>query len=202
MRPTERSQAIAFLLSCGAIPLGCPAADDADDTNATTPGTTNPSTTAGTDGTDSDASVSTTNGTTLSTTDGTTASTTLSTTDPTDPSVGTDPDTGYGTYGSSGGYATCKIDTVPAVCTTYAAHLVKCYPKYAGYMDYLEQQCACAVGYYGPMYGAGCAAAFEDFYACLNGLACDAMTKDACPTESAAVDMACDFGAESGGSSG
>jgi len=210
MRPTDRSQAIAFLLSFGAIPLGCPAADDSDDTGATTNpsttvGTTNPSTTAGTDsggtdsagtdsaGTDSDPSVSTTNGTAS-----TTNSTTVSTTDPSDPTVSTDPDTGYG----SSGYAYCEAASVPAVCTTYAAHYVKCFPKYASYEAEIANYCACSVTYYAPMYGAGCAAAFEDYYACLNGLACDNMDQESCAAESMALDDACGFGGDTGGSDG
>lgn len=206
MRPTERGQAIAFLLSIGAIPLGCSAEDEGEpDTNATAPTTTagsTASTTAGTDGTDSDVSMSSTASSTASTTASTTESTTVSTdaTDATDVSVGTDPDTGYGTYGSgsSGGDA-CKGIDIPENCSQYVAHYVECFPGLQRYEEFKAEYCACMITYYGPMYGPNCATALEDYFACLSEVPCELMGADACPTEDVAMVNACGGGEDSGG---
>lgn len=179
MRPTDRSHAVAFLLTLGTLPLGCPA-DEGDDTNASNPsGSGSSSTTStGTDstGTDSagteDPSVSSTTSMTASST---TASTTEST-DATDVSTGIATATGDDSYGT-GGYCGRGIE-IPQVCTDYAAHEMKCDPKYARYDAALE--CACVISTYGMMYGPECAVAYEDFYACLNALPCDDMGKDSC----------------------
>lgn len=208
MRPTERSQAIAFLLSFGAIPLGCPAEDDDDTGGSSNPSTTvgtNPSTTdsAGTDsaGTDS-ASTDPTNSSsnpTLPTTDpSASASATLST-DPSDPTQTTDPDTGYGTYGSSGYGYNCDPASIPPVCVASAMKTIECNPKYAPYSMELQEQCACAIEYYAAMYGPACATAIEDYYSCLNALACGDITEDSCPDEVAAASAACSGGGAEGG---
>lgn len=201
MRPTERSQAIAFLLSFGAIPLGCPAEDDGDDTNASSASGSNSnsstvSTSAGTDsaGTDSDASNTNPNPT-FPMTDPS-ASSTMTTdpsdpSDPSDPTASTDPDTGYGTYGSGGN--PCEGIAVPQICTTYAAHYVKCFPKYADDQAGIAEYCAC-LSYYAPMDGPNCVSAVEDFFACLTALACENMDKQACAAESAALVKACPGG--------
>jgi hypothetical protein len=203
MRPVDRGQAITFLLSFGALPLGCPAQDDGEsDTNATTPTTTagsSASTTTGTEGTDSDASMSSTASSTSTTTTASSTDATTASTDATDVSVGTDPDTGYGTYGSSGGDPCLRLE-LPEVCAELSMHYAECYPKLRPYYaEGMGTYCACNLVYYAPMYGPSCASAWEELYACLNLLACGEMQNDSCPTELAAVDDACGFGEDTGG---
>lgn len=179
---TDRSQALFFLMSLGALPA-CVVGDDGD-TDASTDPTTTP-----TSGVDTSGGMTMTTAMTM-------------TTDPTgttDPSTsGPDPDTGStsvspDTGSTSGGY-TCGA--VPEVCNTFATKYVECYPKYGKYQEYAANACACAI-YYGSTYGENCATAYNDLYACLSALSCeDFMARDACATETAAVETECAGGTE------
>jgi hypothetical protein len=188
---TDRSQALFFLMSLGALPA-CVVGDDADtDTDASTNPTSTPTT-----GVDTSDGMTMTTAMTMTTEDPT------GTTDPgttgVDPDTGTtslDPDTGTGT---TAGY---QCGAVPEVCNTFAAKYVECYPKYGKYQEYAANACACAI-YYGSTYGENCATAYNDLYACLSVLACeDFMARDACSAENAAVEVEC-FGGGSESSGG
>ena len=172
--PSSDSQlGLGFLLSLGALPIaGCPADDDDDDGRDPTGADTAPT---------SDATADPTGGT-----DPTSASmdaTDTAMTDATDTA-----DTG-GTTGDE------SCGAIPPTCQEWADAAIACGEGYAD-----ANYCACALMYY-EQYGAGCAQALEDLYACLAELSCDEMAaEDACPAEDAALESACDFG--DGGSSG
>lgn len=178
---TDRSQALFFLMSLGALPA-CTVADDGD-TDASTDPTTTPTT-----GVDSTGQMTMTTMSTM-------------TTEPTgdvtgDPTTGPDPDSGSGETATSletgtGTTGTYSCGPVPEVCNTFAAKYVECYPRYAKYQEYAANACGCAI-YYGSSYGENCATAYNDLYACLSALACeDFMARDACATEAAALDTEC-----------
>lgn len=207
MQPTDRSHAIAFLLSLGAIPLGCPTAEDTGTSTFTTAPTSVGSSTvgSGTDSVDTDEGGGTDGNTTASTTmtsGSTMSSSATMTTDPTittdpittDPSMATDPDTGYGTYGSygSGGSGGYDCGPVPPGCSQYAAKVIECYPRYAAEQDAIAQSCTCEIDFYTQAYGAGCGGAIEDFYACLAVTSCEELAGGmACGAESMAAMAAC-----------
>lgn len=216
----DRSSSIAFLLSVGAIPLGCPSGEEDNEgqtsfvTSVGNGATTNPgSGTSGedSDGTDSDGPMSTTGPSTDPSTDPmSTSAETMSTTDPattdpstdpslTDPSTVTDPDTGYGTYGS-GGQFQCTGAVMPPACQGYANKVVECYPKYAGGEAMIAYSCGCEIEYFTNYYGPQCAGAIEDYYACIAQTSCQELAGGgACAQADMIVIDTCGFGGESGG---
>lgn len=186
---TDRSQALFFLMSLGALPA-CVVGDDTD-TDASTDPTTTP-----TSGVDTSGGMTTMTMTTM--TGEPTGDSTGLTTGP-DPDSGTDTGPGPDT-GSSGEPLECG--DVPEVCNAAAAKYVECYPKYARYEGDAAAACACAIYYYGNLYGEACATAQSDVFACLSALSCEEyMAKDACAAESEAVVTAC-VGSETSSSGG
>lgn len=77
-----------------------------------------------------------------------------------------------------------------AGCKAYATKYVECVPDTdPGYIGGL---CQGNINYGTSVYGAGCGAAYEDFFACLGGLSCnDFMMAIGCEAQQMAVDAAC-----------
>lgn len=167
---------IAFLLSLSALPLaGCVVGGDDDDetTNATTQTT-----------------MSTTDNSTSDTDPSTTASTTEnpSTTN----SSTTQADTGTDTGGTTG--------EPSEICTTYGDHYVECFMY--GTPEDNATYCQSSIDMANSYYGAECASAVEDVFACLNGLDCMTWMGDTyCEAEYAASAAACGGGTSSDGGS-
>lgn len=187
MRATDSSFGLGFLLSFGALPLfACDDGSD-DDGASSTPGT---NTDDGT-GTDPSAGTDPTQGTAS------------------DPSAGTDPsaddgDTGVDPSADDGDTgdelpAACQDIPITPGCQAQVDKLSECFPAYAEYYAEYAIGCSCNVTYYAEMNGgAACSQAFEDFYACIGTLGCEALDggDPVCVTQSMAIDMACDAGDE------
>jgi hypothetical protein len=206
---TDRSSSIAFLLSVGAIPLGCPSGqeDNQGQTSFATSVGNGASTNPGSDtsaGEDTDGGSMSTTGTTdpSDSTDPSTTmtTTTMSTTDPstdpslTDPMSMTDPDTGYGSYGTygSGGFQ-CTGAMMP-VCQAYASKVVECSPQYAGSEGMIAYDCGCMLEYYAAYYGPACVGAIEDYYACIAQTSCQELAAGGCAQADMNVIETCGFG--------
>lgn len=184
MHPPYRG--LAFLLSVGSLPIACGKDNEESDTKSTT-------TTTG-DG------ESTTGGTTTSMTGSTTVTPTTggsgsaSETGTTD-TPGTDGSQGFittatssGTTGDTGGPPPVTDPT----CIAYGAHIVECFPRYAGYRQEIGGYCE-----YYKMYGLmadgqACADAIDALFVCLSELPCAELGMDtACAKETATVTQDC-----------
>ena len=211
MRSFDSQFGLGFLLSFGALPIaGCPGEDD-DDTGATSPTSLATATVTAT-ATETDATASDgTAGTDPTASSDPTAGTdpTLTTTPTTDDPSETDADTGITSvtsHGTETGADTgelppaCDGLAIPPGCQAYADKLTECYPRYARYYQEGLSYCACQVSYYLEMYGVGCGAAYDDFYACIGSQSCEVIMGEMpyCETESMALDTACDFGDTTG----
>ncbi|MEZ4380549.1 MAG: hypothetical protein R3A79_04340 [Nannocystaceae bacterium] len=162
---------LAFLMSLGAIPLGC-AGDDASsgsDSATTSTTTTDATTSTGTTGDSSTSTAATgTDSDSAATTD---ASTTASET------------TGDTTTGGPEG-----------ACATWAAKYVECFPGDGSYREVINE-CETARDSYIDSYGEACGVAFEGFFACLGEASCAALDEQdydtICPEAYVGVLMSC-----------
>jgi hypothetical protein len=76
----------------------------------------------------------------------------------------------------------CPADTeIPELCVPYGETIASCFRGYDP--DEVALYCACTLSYYAPMYGANCAAAFEEFYACVTPLSCEELMMGPCADE-------------------
>jgi hypothetical protein len=200
MRSIDSQFGLGFLLSLGALPIaGCPA-DDENDTNATTPSTVTNQTVGSTNtDTASDGTGGNPTSNTNATSDDTAGTNQTAGTDETGVATDTDPtglDTGTGTGGLP---EVCANAPIPPACTAAKDKYIECYPRYARYYETFEEYCACNIAYYAPMYGAGCGAAQEDYYACIGALSCEVLMGKVpyCEAEQMALETAC-FGGGTG----
>lgn len=91
----------------------------------------------------------------------------------------------------------CADLPIPPICAEFGNKYADCYMM-PSYYDYASAYCACMFGYYIPSYDAGpeCAAAYEDYFACINALDCATIMDDQvdCDPEGQATLTACGFG--------
>lgn len=174
MNPNYRG--IAFLLSLGSLPLGCPGEKNDTDGNADTgPGTTAMGTGTTAVGTDT----------------GTTASepTTTVETGSTETTVMTA--TTLDDTGNTGETEEPPPPTDPT-CLAYASHYVECIPREARYQVYLAQYCESLKGFGLAEDGPACADAIEAYFVCMSTIDCaDLGMEEPCPAQVAAVNAAC-----------
>jgi hypothetical protein len=95
--------------------------------------------------------------------------------------------------GTTGVEDLCPEDIeIPEQCVPYGTTIADCF--YEGmYADYFSFYCACNVSFYAAMDNPGCAAAFEEFQACIGSNDCDTINAGECSEEMAAVDEECEF---------
>ena len=176
MNPNYRG--IAFLLSLGSLPLGCPGEKNDTDGNADT-GTTAM-------GTGTDATTTTTEPTT------TVETATTTTTGPIETGgLETMTATTLDDTGNTGETEEPPPPTDPT-CLAYASHYVECIPREARYQVYLAQYCESLKGFGLAEDGPACADAIEAYFVCMSTIDCaDLGMEEPCPAQVAAVNAAC-----------
>lgn len=185
MNPNYRG--IAFLLSLGSLPLGCPNEKDDTDGNADTgPGTTAMGTGTTAMGTGTTATTTTEPTTTVETATSTTGQIETGGTETTVMTATTLDDTG-----NTGETEEPPPPTDPT-CLAYASHFVECVPRYAMYQVYLAQYCESYKGSGLEQDGLACQDAIEAYFACMSTIDCAEIAMgNPCPAQAAAIDPAC-----------